>query len=166
MIRSILYATDLGLFAPYVLQHALGAARAHAADLHVLHVVEPPGLFAESVLQTYLDAGALEALRTGGLNSVMANIERQVFEGFCDDLRESDERTLPIRAVRVLLGDPPLVILQQAEALSVELIVMGSHSQSMPTSSAGLGRTCQRVLQQVRLPVYLVPIRPEVAKPR
>lgn len=162
MIRSILYATDLGLFAPYVLQHALGLAHVHGADLHVLHVVEPPGLFAESVLQAYLDAATLEALRSGGLSSVMANIERQVYEGFCDDLQESDEKALPIRAVRVLLGDPPLVILQQAEDLAVELIVIGSHSQSMPIRSSGLGRTCQRLLQQVRVPVYLVPIQPEV----
>ncbi len=55
-LRSILYATDLGLYAPYVLQHALSLAKAFGAELHVVHAVEPMGLFAESVLQTYLDA--------------------------------------------------------------------------------------------------------------
>lgn len=159
MIRSILYATDLGLFAPYVLQHALALARTHGADLHVLHVVEPLGVFAESVLQAYLDAATLEALHAGGLDSVMANIERQVFDGFCDELRENSDEVTPIRGVRVLLGDPPLVILQQAEELAVELIVLGSHSQSLPAGSAGVGRTCQRLLQQVRVPVYLVPLQ-------
>ena len=58
MIRSILYATDLGLYAPYVLQHALALTRAFNASLYVVHAVEPMGLFAESVLQTYLDDSA------------------------------------------------------------------------------------------------------------
>ncbi|MBN4743029.1 universal stress protein, partial [Pseudomonas aeruginosa] len=43
MIRSILYATDLGLYAPYVLQHALSLTRAYNAELYVVHVVEPLG---------------------------------------------------------------------------------------------------------------------------
>jgi len=160
MIRSILYATDLGLFAPYVLQHALLLARAHGADLYVLHVVEPLGLFAESVLQTYLDEATLADLQVNGLDSVMVSIERRVFDGFCDELQESEGDSLPIRAVRVLLGDPPQMILQEAQDLGVELIVIGSHSQSMGACSA-LGRTCMRLLQQAKVPVYLVPIIPE-----
>ena len=57
MIRSMLYATDLGLYAPYVMQHALALARTFEAELYVVHAVEPMGLFAESVLQSFLDAG-------------------------------------------------------------------------------------------------------------
>ena len=41
MIRSILYATDLGLYAPYVLQHALALTRSFNAALYVVHAVEP-----------------------------------------------------------------------------------------------------------------------------
>lgn len=41
MIRSILYATDLGLYASYVLQHALAVSRSFKADLYVVHAVEP-----------------------------------------------------------------------------------------------------------------------------
>ncbi|MGH8436364.1 MAG: universal stress protein, partial [Pseudomonas sp.] len=36
MVHSILYATDLGLYAPYVLQHALALARAFQAELYVV----------------------------------------------------------------------------------------------------------------------------------
>lgn len=161
MIRSILYATDLGLFAPYVLRHALALARSHAADLHVLHVVEPLGLFAESLLQSYLDADTLQELRLRGLDTVMSSIERQVFERFCDELRDSGDDPVPIRAVRVRLGDPPRLILEEARVLGVDLLVVGAHSQSA-TLGAMLGRTCQRVLQQAAIPVYLVPLRPEL----
>ena len=63
MIRTILYATDLGLYAPYVLQHAVSLAQAYKAELYVVHAVEPMGLFAESVLQSYLTADALQDKR-------------------------------------------------------------------------------------------------------
>ena len=32
MVQSILYATDLGLYSPYVLQHALSLARSFGAQ--------------------------------------------------------------------------------------------------------------------------------------
>ena len=79
MIRSILYATDLGLYASYVLQHALAMSRSFKADLYVVHAVEPMGLFAESVLQSYLDEQALNEFHSQGLNTVIASIE-QPFE--------------------------------------------------------------------------------------
>lgn len=104
MIRSILYATDLGLYASYVLQHALAMSRSFKADLYVVHAVEPMGLFAESVLQTYLDEDTLGELRRNGLNTVMASIEQRVLEGFRDELGEGQQDLLLIRAVRVLQG--------------------------------------------------------------
>ena len=41
MIRSLLYATDLGLCSSYVFQHALNLARVHQARLQFVHTVEP-----------------------------------------------------------------------------------------------------------------------------
>ena len=53
---------------------ALALARTFNAELYVIHAVEPMGLFAESVLQTYLDEDTLGELRRNGLNTVMASI--------------------------------------------------------------------------------------------
>lgn len=142
MIRSILYATDLGLYAPYVLQHALSLTRAYNAELYVVHVVEPLGLFAESVLQTYLDTERLQDLRAQGLDNVMESIEKRVLEGFRDELGELPQDAALVKSVRVVQGDPPQMILDEAEKLAVDLIVAGSHSHG--TSSirrwAGLPR--------------------------
>ncbi|HLD66854.1 MAG TPA: universal stress protein [Pseudomonas sp.] len=157
MIRSILYATDLGLYAPYVLQHALALTRAFQAELYVVHAVEPMGLFAESVLQTYLDEATLKEMRSKGLSTVMASIEQRVLEGFCDELGEAQEDMALIRAVRVVQGDPPLVILEQAQKLGVDLLVVGSHSHGA-LSDTPLGRTSARLVQLSEVPVYLVPM--------
>ncbi|MGL4318900.1 MAG: universal stress protein [Pseudomonas sp.] len=157
MFRSILYATDLGLYAPYVLQHAMTLARSYRAELHVVHAVEPMGLFAESVLQTYLDDKTMEELRSKGLSSVMASIEQRVLEGFRDELGELQQDTEVIRNVRVVQGDPARVILEAARKLGVDLLVVGSHSHGGAQDTA-LGRTALRVLQLAEIPVYLVPM--------
>lgn len=157
MIRSILYATDLGLYAPYVLQHALALARTFKARLHVVHVVEPMGLFAESVLQTYVDEARLKELRNTGLETVMSNIELRVLEGFRDELGDNPEDVDLIGSVSVLRGDPPIFILEHAQKLAVDLLVVGSHSHGAALE-VPMGRTAARLLQLCDVPVYLVPM--------
>lgn len=157
MIRSILYATDLGLYAPYVLQHALAMARTFQAELHVVHAVEPLGLFAESVLQSYLDADRLEELHREGLRTVMASIEQRVLEGFRDELGEGQRDSLLIKTVRVIEGDPCDVILAESSSLAVDLLVIGSHSHGASRNTL-MGCTAAKVLQLAEVPVYLVPM--------
>lgn len=157
MIRSILYATDLGLYAPYVLQHALSITRSFNAELYVVHAVEPLGLFAESVLQTYLDEKTLRDLRSKGLSTVMASIEQRVLEGFRDELGDAQQDSQLIRNVRVVQGDPAQVILDEARKLAVDLLIVGSHSHGAEQAGP-LGRTAARVLQLAERPVYLVPM--------
>ncbi|MGZ0717149.1 universal stress protein [Pseudomonas palleroniana] len=156
MIRSMLYATDLGLYAPYVMQHALALARTFNADLHVVHAVEPMGLFAESVLQSYLDERALSEWQRQGVTTVMATIEQRVLDSFREELGEGEQDLKLIQSVRVIQGDPCEVILDQLRKLSVDLLIVGSHSHATAAATP-LGRTAARVLQLSTVPVYLVP---------
>lgn len=157
MIRSMLYATDLGLYAPFVLQHALALARTFNAELHVIHVVEPMGLFAESVLQSYLADDVLRELHSEGVNTVIEGIESRVLAGFRDELGEDNQDLELIRSVRVVQGDPSNVILEQAQRLEVDLLVVGSHSHAAEGDTP-IGRTAARVLQLAEVPVYMVPM--------
>jgi|ERR1700712_667455 nucleotide-binding universal stress UspA family protein len=157
MIRSMLYATDLGLYAPYVLQHALALARTFNAELHVIHVVEPMGLFAESVLQSYLAEDVLRELHNEGVNTVIEGIESRVLASFRDELGEDNKDLELIRSVRVVQGDPSNVILEQAAMLQVDLLVVGSHSHGAQGDTP-IGRTAARVLQLSEVPVYMVPM--------
>ncbi|MDD1015645.1 universal stress protein [Pseudomonas rubra] len=156
MIRSMLYATDLGVYAPFVLQHALALARTFNAELYVIHAVEPMGQFAESLLQSYLDEQTLDELHSEGVTTVMANIEQRVLENFRDELGEEADLAL-IKAVRVRQGDPAQVILEQAQRLSVDLLIFGSHSQGAGVDIP-IGRTAVRLLQLSPVPVYMVPL--------
>ncbi|MGE1154259.1 universal stress protein [Pseudomonas sp. ICMP 460] len=156
MIRSMLYATDLGVYAPYVMQHALALARTFKAQLYVIHVVEPIGLFAESVLQSYLDEEALSEWQSQGLTTLMASIEHRVLDSFREELGEGAQDLQLIHSVRVIQGKPCEVILEQLRKLSVDLLIVGSHSHAA-AADIPLGRTAARVLQLSSVPVYLVP---------
>ncbi|EPF66215.1 universal stress protein [Pseudomonas syringae] len=157
MVRSMLYAADLGLYAPYVTQHALALARTFNAELYVIHVVEPLGLFAESVLQSYLGEEALKELRGKGVNAFLSGIEQRMLDGFREELGEGHSDLSLIRTVRVVQGEPASVILEQAHRLNVDLLVVGSHSRRME-EGASVGRTAARVLQFSDVPVYMVPM--------
>ncbi|MBD8613508.1 universal stress protein [Pseudomonas rhizosphaerae] len=157
MIRSMLYATDLGLYAPFVMQHAVALARSFNAQLYVIHAVEPMGLIAESVLQSYLDESTLDRLHNQGLNTVMAGIEERVLQSLRSDLGDDEPDLALIRAVRVRQGDPAQVILDQAQRLAVDLLVLGSHSHGAAVD-VSLGRTATRVLQLSPVPIYMVPL--------
>ncbi|WNW10712.1 universal stress protein [Pseudomonas sp. DTU_2021_1001937_2_SI_NGA_ILE_001] len=157
MIRSMLYATDLGLYAPYVTQHALALARTFNAGLYVIHVVEPLGLFAESVLQSYLGEEAVRELHGRGVSTFMEGIEQRMLDGFREEFGAGHADLSFIRTVRVVQGDPSMVILEQARELAVDLLVVGSHSR-MVGDGAPIGRTAARVLQRADVPVYMVPM--------
>jgi len=156
MIRSMLYATDLGAYAPFVMQHALALARTFQADLYVIHAVEPMGQFAESLLQSYLDERTLDQLHRQGVSVVLANIEQRVLESFREELGDQADLAL-IRAVRVRQGDPAQVILDQVQRLQVDLLVFGSRSQGVD-KELPIGRTAVRLLQLSPVPVYMVPL--------
>lgn len=156
MIRSMLYATDLGVYAPFVMQHALALARTFGAELYVIHAVEPMGQFAESLLQSYLDEQTLDELHSEGVTTVMANIEQRVLENFREELGEEADLAL-IKAVRVRQGDPAQVILEQAQRLAVDLMIFGSHSAGAG-ADVPIGRTAVRLLQLSPVPVYMVPL--------
>ena len=162
MIRSMLCATDLGVYAPFVMQHALALARTFNAELYVIHAVEPMGQFAESLLQSYLDEHTLDQLHSQGVNNVMANIEQRVLENFRDELGEEADLAL-IKAVRVRQGDPAQVILEQAQRLSVDLLIFGSHSHGAGVDIP-IGRTAARLLQLTPVPVYLVPLARQLGR--
>ena len=117
MIRSMLYATDLGVYAPFVMQHALALARTFGAELYVIHAVEPMGQFAESLLQSYLDEQTLDQLHSQGVNTVMANIEQRVLENFRDELGEEADLAV-IKAVRGGWPERRLVMVYQPHRYS------------------------------------------------
>lgn len=156
MLKTILYATDLGLYGPFLLEHVCELARRHEAQVHVVHAIEPIGLFADAILKTYVPETVKSELQHGGIESVRDAIRIQVKHAFEDDFIDFEGSREWIADVHVLDGSPADVILRQAERLGVDLIVLGTHGGSANPSTA-LGSVANKVLQLSRVPVYLIP---------
>lgn len=157
MVKNILYPTDLGLYGTYVLQHVMEIAEHHDANVMVIHAVEPIGVFADAVLETYVPPEMIGELREFGMPAVMEAIRQQVVEAFEDEIMDCNADISRIIDVQVLRGNPSDVILEQCRRLQVDMIVMGSHCGESSNPSL-LGSTVSKVLQLAKVPVYMIPI--------
>ena len=156
MIKNILYATDLGLYAPYLLEHVMSLASKHGAQVHAVHAIEPMGVFAESILTTYMSSREVAELRHRGFNDVMQKIREQVENAFADEFAECSCDLELINDIQVINGKPADVIIETAHRCKADLIVIGANSQ--PSDSPTLGSVAQHVLSRSSVPVFLVPM--------
>jgi nucleotide-binding universal stress UspA family protein len=133
-MRSILIATDLSARSDRAFERALGLASQHQAHLIILHVVD------EEQRPMVVDHLVEEARRT--IHSDLAASTPHL---------EPDARI----EVRVVAGSGFAEIIRQADDLSVELIVIGSH-RTHSLVDLFRGATAERVLRNGRVPVLLV----------
>jgi len=155
MINRILYATDLGLYGPYLLEHVMALASAHKARVQAVHAVEPIGIFAESILSAYMSPPEAQQLRHQGMGEVMCKIRDHVRMAFEDEFLESQFDRSLLEGIEVVNGKPAQVILDASHQFKCDLIVLGSSSQP---GERVLGSVASRVLSEATVPVFLVPM--------
>lgn len=155
-MKRILYASDLGLYGPYVLNQVVSLAKSSGACVDVLHVIEPMGVFAESVINTFMSEQDRQYLRVQGVPELLERIRLQVVDVFEADYGIT-EGVGCIGDIIVEQGDPSKVILEQAQLRNAELIAIGSHGQHAYRGGL-IGSVVAKVLQTSPLPVYMVPM--------
>ena len=158
MVKTILYATDLGIYGPYLLEHDSDLAQRHRAKVVVVHAIEPLSPFADAVLEAYVPEDARQCLKTKGIDEVLDTIRRQVLAAFEDDFIDYEGNRDWLEDVRVVAGRAPDVILSESQRLHADLIVIGSHgSHNNDNSFTSIGSVASKVLQLSQVPVYLIP---------
>jgi nucleotide-binding universal stress UspA family protein len=157
MINTILFATDLGPFTDYTLQHVTELAKNCNASIVVVHAVEPLSTFAQAVVETYLDDSHQEAFVSADTDGVLSNIKHKILEALADEYMESDTDVARISGIHVLQGRPAQVILRQAKDDQADLIVMGSHGAQALDGNV-IGSVTSKVLQLSKVPVFMVPM--------
>ena len=151
-INRILYTTDLSPNAAYAFRYALNSAKKHDADIIILHVVEEGApFFGEERLKMVSERKISEATD---------RIKKRLTI-FCEkELKENPEDADRIKSIEVCQGYPPEEILRQADELSCDVIVMGTHGKGIIRHSF-LGSAAQKVLRRVRKPVFIIPLPEE-----
>ena len=141
--KKILVPTDFSETAGSALAHAKMLAEAFAAELHVIHVLEEPVLY---------------AALTGGveiLPGLQEDLERDARAALDKLLSDSERQQFGARLV-LRRGTAYLEIADYAAKEQIDLIVMGTHGRG-PLPSMLLGSVVQKVLHKATCPVLAVP---------
>jgi len=156
VIKHILFATDLGLYGPYLMKQLASVVQSTGATVDILHAIEPMGLFAESIIDTYMPDKEREYLRNKGLTEVIERIRLQVIDTLNSEYADS-LKLINLREVLVKVGVPAEVIVEQAKLTGSDLIVLGSHGQQAYCGGV-LGSVVSKVLQTAPVAVHMIPM--------
>lgn len=156
MNKRILFATDLGLYSPYLMKQLSKVAISMQATVDIIHVIEPMGVFAESIINTYLPSKDRRYLREHGLEEVLSNIKEQVIQTLNNDYTDI-LKEVELGEVIVELGHPAQMIINQALKQQSHILVLGSHGQSA-FQGGPMGTVVNKVMQLSPIPVMMVPM--------
>jgi nucleotide-binding universal stress UspA family protein len=157
-LRTILYATDLGLYGPKIFEHAITIAQRFGAQIHIIHVLEPVSEYAQSLISNYVSPETMETVRSEGYETARKEMHRRL-EKFCSE-RLPEECEHLLANMRVVEGLPFQVILDETKRLNADLIVVGSHGRT-GLGELFMGSVAHRVLSKATVPVLVVPIKKE-----
>lgn len=156
-IKKILYTTDLSPNSAFALRYAMGAAIQYNAKIVILHVVEFLSKFYPSLVDVKFEYELRSKISKKRVAETI-NIIRRRLEIFCDKEFDGKFQYIDrVDSIEVCEGFPAVVILDKANDLNCDAIVMGTHGKGI-ISHTFLGGTAKRVLRRTTKPVYIIPL--------
>jgi nucleotide-binding universal stress UspA family protein len=131
-------------------------AQSTGATVDVLHVIEPMGVFAESIISTYLPKDDRSHLRNKGMPQVIERIRLQVIDTLNSEYSDY-LNTINLKEVIVEVGVPAEVIISQSKIRESDMVILGSHGQHAYQGGL-MGSVVTKVLQLSSVPVYMIPM--------
>lgn len=142
-MKNILVPIDFSSVGRKVIETAGSVARSMGAKLWLVHVAAPdPDFVGFKTGPTYVREHLATVLRQ----------EHAQLQAMAEDLRAAG---LDVEALLVQ-GPTTETLLDEAERVKAELIIMGSHGRS-GLFKAFIGSVCEQVLSASRIPVLIVP---------
>tara|TARA_R110001583_G_scaffold42466_3_gene134996 strand:- start:2346 stop:2837 length:492 start_codon:yes stop_codon:yes gene_type:complete len=153
-IKTILYATSMGKHSRPVFRQAIQVAKTYKAKIVMLHVVEPIGETGKALIQNYLPQDLIKTMHDEGLDKIKANMKERVIKFYEDEMEKIEDLSgLDIEQL-VGEGNRSDEIVDIANAINADLIMMGSHNSLGRSSS-----TTRAVIKYSERPVMVVPTR-------
>lgn len=142
MYDSILLPTDGSDGAAEALEHAIGAADAYGADLHVISVI---------------DRRVVLAAEQDEKESVETELRDDAAAAVDELATRAGEEGLDVTTATPQ-GVPHREILAYAEEADIELLVLGTHGRTGREKRLNLGSTTERVVKAADRPLLVVDI--------
>lgn len=156
-IETILYTTDLRHDTSYVFRYALALARQHQAKIFAVHAMEPLPLFGQKLVEQYISHDTSEEKHSKARENVKVQLKMQMEELCTKECNNSPSCENVVSSIQIVEGYPSQVIVDTANAISADLIVMGEHYQNI-VHKVVMGSTTRKVLHSADQPVLVVKI--------
>ncbi len=157
-IRTILYATDLPPYGSAIFRYAVRLARQFDARIILLHVLEPIGETAETLVRGVVPAETFEAVHKEGLERVREEIRGRLERFSREELGDETGAGTLVTEVHLREGRPASVIIEEAKANGADMIVLGARSHAA-VAELFLGSVAAKVVHSSDIPVLLIPVK-------
>lgn len=155
--KTILYATDLSDNAAHAFRHAISLARPGNARIHLLHVLPEIDGAMLNYIATVMGEDKLADYELAHKDEVKDRIRLRLHQFAKEELIDHPEDLEKIAEIEIHHGNPVVQILEAADRIHADLIVMGSHGKGM-IKYAFLGSVAEKVLRKAHRPVLVVPL--------
>ncbi|MEH6577230.1 MAG: universal stress protein [Amphritea sp.] len=147
--KTILYTTSLSDHTRPVFRQAVKLANLYQAKLVMLHVLKPLGESTVIAIQSYLSKNDLKRLQNEATEETKETMKKRLAAFYQDEMAGVD---LPEIEQRVVNGLSSYSIVDQANELNADVIVMGSHNKFGRSSA-----TTKKVIKYSKRAVFVVP---------
>ncbi|WP_336133948.1 universal stress protein [Natronomonas amylolytica] len=142
MYDSVLLPTDGSDNASEALEHAIGAAEAYDADLHIASVI---------------DRRVVLAAESEDKDEVQAELAADAEDAVAELAERAEDAGLDVTTATPD-GVPHREILSYAEEAGIDLLVLGTHGRTGREKRLNLGSTTERVVKATDRPLLVVDI--------
>ncbi len=155
--KNILITTDLTPNSEHAFKHAVILARQSKAKIHLLHIVPEIDAGFRSYVASVMGEGTLEKFESQHEEEARAEIKQELETFAREELADHPEDFKNLANIEVLHGHPVSEILEAADRLEADVIVMGTHGKGA-IAHTFLGSVAEKVLRRSRRPVFVVPL--------
>jgi nucleotide-binding universal stress UspA family protein len=162
-IKKILYATDLSETAAAAYAYAVSLANMYKASISMLHVIDE--FSGREYVVNMIPAAAWEDIKARHYAEAKTNLIgkkrdntaiKEVLAAFSDQAKpENGEQNDIADEILIKNGKPAEVIMETAQGLNCDLIVMGTKGQGAIADML-IGSTAKRVVGKSPIPVLVV----------
>lgn len=154
---KILVTTDFTENSDNAFKHAVMLARQNNAQIYLLHVLPLVDSSMRSYLSSVLGENKLEELESANMEKARETLKKELDDFAKAELKDYPEDYARFAGAKVAAGHPVVKILETADDLDVDVIVMGTHGKG-PLEHAFLGSTTEKILRKSHRPVFAIPL--------
>ena len=156
-IRKILYATDLSPNSAYAFRYAINSAIMHDAKIIILHAFEAMSSAVSAQIEFYLTDERRKELFDERVSYAIDRIKKRLKTFSDKELKDYPKAEERVESIQVCEGFAADIILEKANELECDAIVMGTHGKGV-VANTFLGSVTKRVLRRTRKPVFIIPL--------